>query len=803
MDKQQLLKALNLDESANADRLKQAYEAKLAEIDSKLEQAPTDVLKQKFAQIKTDLQAAYSAAASSSAVATPLSQTQMADLPQADASYTQFGEGGQAIQLAIREGDTLAGRYDIKEQIGVGGMGAVFRAFDSNRQEEIAIKVLLPHLVKSDTARERFLNEARLSSNLSHPNIVNVFDVQFDGDYAFITMELLKGQNLRTYLDNLIAVRQEMEVDDAIEMVSSLCDALSYAHETTVHRDIKPENIWITEDGKVKLMDFGIARVMSASHATKTGTAMGTAYYMAPEQLKGLGNIDGRADQYALGVLLYEMLAGEVPAGRALPLNEMRKDVPKAISDAVDKVMSAKPDMRFNTVDYFKNSLDRKSQKKLSRTKSTNREWMRFKNIMFFSIVVLLVLGGGGYYQYSVNEKVKKEHFSLVNEIKQKLEKIETLYEIVRSKDASNVSDYLDAKFNKLHLNVWKSEVKNSSEYKLAVDFVNNGGSKSQDFSSSLKDAVKINDQLANKLENINQLKDQAWLIIAKPKTSYVGGGKFNMGCVGEPGCRDSELPIRKVNIPTFLLGKYEVTKEQYAAFVRATGYLSDSENASLHNIGCLSIDYSGKRPNETYLMDRTWKTPSDNSSDDWDHPVTCVSLNDITSYLDWLTNASGNKYRLPSEAEWEYAAKEKKSSYRYKGDVCDYANGGDQSMYKGWSRKQKKSCNDGYYFTSPVGSFSENQIGIYDMLGNASEFVGDCAHWDYKSAPKDESVWLDGKGKWREGQCEQKELLHRGGSFMDSPERINTTFRSFDWFGGLRHRSSEWGFRVVKEIED
>ena len=113
MDKQQLLKALNLDESANADRLKQAYEAKLAEIDSKLEQAPTDVLKQKFAQIKTDLQAAYSAAASSSAVATPLSQTQMADLPQADASYTQFGEGGQAIQLAIREGDTLAGRYDI------------------------------------------------------------------------------------------------------------------------------------------------------------------------------------------------------------------------------------------------------------------------------------------------------------------------------------------------------------------------------------------------------------------------------------------------------------------------------------------------------------------------------------------------------------------------------------------------------------------------------------------------------------------------------------------------------------------
>ena len=353
MDKQQLLKALNLDENANADSLKQAYEAKQTELDSKIEQAPTDALKQKFAQIKLQLQDAYTKHTQTQAV-NPLSQTQMADLPQAGMSYTGYEDSalpGEALKHQLKPGTELAGgRYQIKEQIGVGGMGAVFRAFDKNRAQDIAIKVLLPHLTKHERARERFLNEARLSSQLSHPNIVNVFDVQNDGDLYYLTMELLEGQDLRQVMENKKLVRQPFDIEDIKDYVGAICEALEHAHEVTVHRDIKPENIWIGADGKVKLMDFGIAQLQSASQRTKTGAAMGTAYYMAPEQLKGLNDIDGRADQYAVGVLAYELLTGEVPAGVIEPVQELRKGIPMGMAKGVMKALSSRPENRFSSI---------------------------------------------------------------------------------------------------------------------------------------------------------------------------------------------------------------------------------------------------------------------------------------------------------------------------------------------------------------------------------------------------------------------------------------------------------------------
>lgn len=276
----------------------------------------------------------------------PLSQTKLADLPQFGAGFAQENQAA----LQFKAGDVLAGRFRIEECIGIGGMGAVYRAFDKNRDQSIAVKVLLPALLSSAAAKERFLDEARISSQLSHPNIVNVFDVQNDGDLYFITMELLEGQNLRQYLENLELTKQSMSVDEALAIARDVCEGLQHAHEYTVHRDIKPENIWITGEGKIKIMDFGIARVMNSSQMTKTGAAMGTAYYMAPEQLKGRTDIDGRADQYAVGVMLYEMISGHVPAGRVDSLNKINKDVSKHLSDVVDQMLSGNPDERFASI---------------------------------------------------------------------------------------------------------------------------------------------------------------------------------------------------------------------------------------------------------------------------------------------------------------------------------------------------------------------------------------------------------------------------------------------------------------------
>jgi hypothetical protein len=168
---------------------------------------------------------------------------------------------------------------------------------------------------------------------------------------------LLHGQNLRQLMTARKAARQPFSPEEAIEIAKSIGSALDYAHRYTVHRDVKPENIWVDEDGVFKLMDFGIARLMSSSQLTATTTAMGTAYYMAPEQLKAAKSVDGRADQYSLGVLLYELLSGDVPAGRVKSLREVRKGIPSGLSAAVDRALEPEPGARYPSMAAFNQAL--------------------------------------------------------------------------------------------------------------------------------------------------------------------------------------------------------------------------------------------------------------------------------------------------------------------------------------------------------------------------------------------------------------------------------------------------------------
>lgn len=362
MNRNEALSLLGLEEGASTSEIDAVLTEKQSEVAGRIAAAPTDVLRAKYEQMQSRLNEVKSALSTPKQhvfSSSPLSATKMADLPGVAPSHTGGGAHAGA-SLGIQPGHVLANRFEIKEQIGEGGMGAVYRAFDRTRRNDIAIKVLLPGLLSSQQAKERFLNEARVSSELSHPNIVNVFDVQSDGAFNFITMELLQGQSLRGFLENHRTLRQEVEVAEALEIVGKIADALAYAHEFTVHRDIKPENVWLTEDGKVKLMDFGIARMMHTSQLTQTGAAMGTAYYMPPEQLKGRGEIDGRADQYSLSVMLYEMLAGEVPAGRMESLRKVRKEVPAGLSAAVDKALSPKAEDRFSDISEFATALTKK-----------------------------------------------------------------------------------------------------------------------------------------------------------------------------------------------------------------------------------------------------------------------------------------------------------------------------------------------------------------------------------------------------------------------------------------------------------
>ena len=361
MEKQQALKLLGLEGEASKKAIVNAHHSKQQALIEKLSAAPTDALKTKLQKMNKSLDEALALLTSSSpgnegeqstsakSKRSPLTESKLFDIPGLAPD--------EVAQIDLSTGAVLAGRYTIEEQIGAGGMGAIYSAMDANTNEPVAIKLMLPSLVKNQRAQQRFMEEARISQKLSHPNIVNVYDVQNDGELFFLTMELLEGQDLRTYLESLKNTKQSVPQSEVIRIVSGVCDALIHAHETTIHRDIKPENIWLTDDGKIKVMDFGLARLQSASQRSSSGAVLGTAYYMAPEQIQGRSDIDGKADQYAIGVLLYEMLSGQVPAGRIQSLHSINKEVPKKLSLTVDKLLSTEPEERFNSVGELKAAL--------------------------------------------------------------------------------------------------------------------------------------------------------------------------------------------------------------------------------------------------------------------------------------------------------------------------------------------------------------------------------------------------------------------------------------------------------------
>ena len=253
----------------------------------------------------------------------------------------------QDTRVRMETGSVLSGRLEIGELLGQGGMGYVYAARDRLRNEDVAIKVLKQDLVFSTSAKDRFLSEARVSSNLSHPNIVRVYDVGETGGHYYLSMERLKGHTLRQRIEEYRRSGREFTVAEVTDIARQLIDALRYAHRYIVHRDLKPENIWLSEDGTIKLMDFGIARVYSNSQLTQTGMTLGTAYYMAPEQRLDAKDVDWRADQYALGVVMYELLTGSIPMGAVKPISSARRDVSDRHAHAVMRAMSPRPEDRW------------------------------------------------------------------------------------------------------------------------------------------------------------------------------------------------------------------------------------------------------------------------------------------------------------------------------------------------------------------------------------------------------------------------------------------------------------------------
>lgn len=254
---------------------------------------------------------------------------------------------------------TLANRYTILEHIGGGGMADVYRAHDKLLDRSVAVKVLRPQFTNDDEFVTRFRREAQAAARLSHPNIVNMYDVGRDEDTDYIVMEYISGETLKEKIQREGPLPVELAVRIAIE----IAEALEHAHQNNlIHCDIKPHNILVTRSGRIKVTDFGIARAVTSATMTHTGTIIGSVHYFSPEQAKG-GAIGAKSDIYSLGVVLYEMLTGQVPFTGETPvsialkhlqeepkaLHEFNSGVPPLAEAVVLKAMAKEPEGRFES----------------------------------------------------------------------------------------------------------------------------------------------------------------------------------------------------------------------------------------------------------------------------------------------------------------------------------------------------------------------------------------------------------------------------------------------------------------------
>lgn len=262
-------------------------------------------------------------------------------------------------EAPLQIGQTLGGRYEILKLLGEGGMGAVYKARDIELDRVVALKVIRPELARNPEGLHRFKQELILARQVTHKNVVRIFDLGEAQGVKFITMEFVDGEDLKAILRS----KQKLQSKEAIRVIAQVARALEAAHaEGVVHRDLKPHNVMVDKQGKAAVMDFGVARSLEMQGYTQTGVLIGTPEYMSPEQAKG-EHVDGRSDLYSLGLIFYELLTGKTPfkvdstigmlmkriQERPVPPVELERDIPATVSDVVLKCLAVSPDQRYQS----------------------------------------------------------------------------------------------------------------------------------------------------------------------------------------------------------------------------------------------------------------------------------------------------------------------------------------------------------------------------------------------------------------------------------------------------------------------
>ena len=662
--------------------------------------------------------------------------------------------------------------YTIVKELGRGGMATVYLAIQESFQRQVAIKVMSEQLSQDPDFSDRFQREARIVSRMNHPHIVTVHDVGVVNNHHYLAMQFIDGRPLNEKF-------LELTLAQKVRVLREIASALHYAgSKGYVHRDVKPENIMISdEDGRAMLMDFGIAKAADGSHSmTKTGIAIGTPYYMSPEQARG-DAVDQRSDIYSLGAMMYHLLTGVVPyeadSGVAIVLKHITQPVPllpahlALLQPILDKAMAKDPQLRYQSGKELMEDLERLDLSALGKTGNAslpvagatdktiampsaqmplNTGASVRKKTIVMAILLLSAVSGG---LALVMNRESKPDLAVIPEAAVEIKAMPPVP--VMPADPAPV--------------VAKPEKPNV--VKLEAEEV-----KTQSLKAEAPQPVAATSATTT----------PQW---QEPDMVLIPAGSFQMG-IDHGEAR--EKPAHTVTVAAFYLATTEVTKSQFAAFIQETAYRTDADN----NAGGTKACYAYKGGSDFGWQAGTgWNYPGFKQADN--EPVVCVSANDVVAYIRWLNSKTGKKYRLPSEAEWEYAARAGSTNSPWhfgsnEAGLCVYANVIDRESAKVFQESKFADCADGATFTAAVGSYQPNGFGLYDMHGNVWEWTADCWNENYEGAPLDGSAW-------RSGDCEKQVL--RGGSWIYNPRQLRVTYRNG---GKMVFRGSSHGFRLARD---
>ena len=621
--------------------------------------------------------------------------------------------------------------YEIEEVIGKGGMARVYLALHKALNRKVAIKVMNRQQGADSDFSDRFLREARIVANLTHPNIVTIHDVGEHDGHNYLVMELLpSGETLKD------KIKAGVDSQYALSIVRQVATALKVAHENNiVHRDIKPDNIMFRADGSVVLMDFGVARSVdsAATQMTQAGLIIGTPQYISPEQAKG-ENIGPYSDIYSLGIVFYEMLMGKVPYTADTPIalvfKHVSEPVPELTGDVavyqplLDRMMAKVREERYSNCDQIIADIDSitvgtpaiQATEILSTAAGAGAG-----NAVFQATEILSTPAAAG----AGNAAVQATEILSAAAVKTGIAAAENLTivaDIITDEDKDKEKGASKAEKKKTH----------------PVGRSKRSGTKSKSLlwiTLGLLIAVGVYmfvDVDMGKLKTLvgldpGQVYSRVGRLISIPDGSY----KMGNGSGGS-----TETPVHTVRINGFRLGETEVTQKQWQLVM--------GSSASYFK-GCD------------------------------DCPVDSVSWNDVQGFLKKLNQQTGLHFRLPSEAEWEYACRSAGKDEKF----C----GGDDESKVAWYGDNSNEK------THPVAQKQANGLGLYDMSGNVWEWTQDCWHDSYDGAPSDGQ-------SWGRGACPQRVL--RGGSWIGVAGGLSSTGR----LGSSPAKGSRnIGFRVAQDL--